>query len=72
VGRVQLDSNRQAVAPNYLSRVATDAKGRPTFRTIRVVPNVEQTFGGYFGPGDPPPSRTSPACVKRAPPPWAR
>jgi hypothetical protein len=72
VGRIQLDSNRQAVASNYLNRVATDAKGRPTFRTVRVVPNVEQTFGGYFRPGDQPPSRTSPACVKRTPPPWAR
>ncbi len=71
-GRIHLDANRQAVGPNYLSRIATDAKGRPTIRTMRVVPNVEQTFGGYFKPGDPPPSRTTPACVKRTPPPWAR
>jgi hypothetical protein len=36
------------------------------------VPNVEQSFGGYFAPGDPPPNRTHPACVKRTPPPWAQ
>lgn len=72
MGRIHLDGHRQAVGPNYLSRVATDAKGKPTIRTVRVVPNVEQTFGGYFRPGDRPPSETSPACVKRTPPPWAR
>jgi branched-chain amino acid transport system substrate-binding protein len=71
-GPIHLDRNRQAVGPNYLSRVAVDGKGKPTIRTVRVVPNVEQTFGGYFRPGDAPPSRTSPACVKRTPPPWAR
>jgi branched-chain amino acid transport system substrate-binding protein len=71
-GRLHLDAGRQAVGPNYLSAVATDTKGRPTIRTVRVVPNVEQTYGGYFKPTDPPPSRTTPACVKRTPPPWAR
>jgi branched-chain amino acid transport system substrate-binding protein len=71
-GRVRLDPNRQAIGPNYLSRVATDPQGKPTIRTLRVVPDVEQMFGGYFKPTDPPPSRTTPACVKRTPPPWAR
>jgi branched-chain amino acid transport system substrate-binding protein len=71
-GRIHLDENRQAVGPNYLSRVATDPKGKPAIRTVRVVPNVEQTFGGYFRPGDAPPSETSPACVERTPPTWAR
>lgn len=70
-GRLELDEHRQAVGPNYLSRVAIDAKGEPTIRTVRVVPNVEQTFGGYLRPGVAP-GRTSPACVKRTPPPWAR
>ena len=71
-GRIHLDKNRQAVGPNYLSRVAIDAKGKPTIRTVRVVPDVEQTFGGYFKPTDHPPSRTAQACVKRTPPSWAR
>ncbi len=72
MGRIRLDANRQAVGPNYLSRIAVDVKGKPAIRTVRVVPNVEQRFGGYFEPGDPPPNRTHPACVKRTPPPWAR
>ena len=29
------------------------------------VPNVDQTFGGYFGPSKKAPSRTVPACTKR-------
>ena len=41
-------------------------------RTLRVVRDVEQTYGGYFQPGDPPPSRTAPACKKGNPPPWAK
>jgi branched-chain amino acid transport system substrate-binding protein len=71
-GRIHLDANRQAVGPNYLNRVATGAGGKATIRKVRVVPRVEQTFGGYFRPGDEPSSETGPACVKRTPPPWAR
>ena len=70
-GRVRLDSNRQAIAPSYLSRVGIDAEGKPSLRTLTVLPSVEQTFGGYFQPGDPPPSRSAPACRKGDPPPWA-
>ena len=29
------------------------------------VPNVDQTFGGYFGPSKPAPGRNYPPCVKR-------
>ena len=35
-------------------------------------PASTRTFGGYFTAKDPPPSKTTPACVKRTPPPWAR
>jgi branched-chain amino acid transport system substrate-binding protein len=71
-GRIRLDRNRQAIGPNYLSRVTTGADGKPSITTLRVVPDVEQTFGGYFKPDDPPPSRTSPTCKHGNPPPWAR
>jgi branched-chain amino acid transport system substrate-binding protein len=67
LGRIRLDRNRQAIGRNYLSRVT--ARG---IRPLRVVPGVEQTFGGYFTPAGPPPSETSPDCVMRTPPPWAR
>jgi branched-chain amino acid transport system substrate-binding protein len=71
-GPVHLDANRQAVAPNYLTRVTRDARGKPVTRTLEVVGGVEHTFGGYFRPTDPPPSRTAPACRKATPPAWAR
>jgi branched-chain amino acid transport system substrate-binding protein len=71
-GRMHLDRNRQAVVPAYLSRVATGLGGKPAIKTVRVVPDVEQTFGGYFRPGGPPATRTQPACVRRTPPVWAR
>ena len=71
-GRIHLDRDRQAVVSNYLSRVVTDAKGKLMIRTLRVVPNVEQTFGGYFGARSAAPSRTDPLCRRAAPPPWAR
>jgi branched-chain amino acid transport system substrate-binding protein len=69
-GRIRLDDQRQAVVPNYLSQVARK-RGAPPITTLRVIPNVEQTFGGYFEPGGPPTSRTTPACRKGNPPPWA-
>ena len=71
-GRITLDRSRQAIVSSYLSKVGRDAKGRPTITTLRVVPRVEQTFGGYFTSSDPPIGRSSPACRKRTPPPWAR
>jgi branched-chain amino acid transport system substrate-binding protein len=66
-GRIRLDRHRQALGPNFLSRVAPGG-----IRTVRVVPGVEHTFGGYFTAAGPPPSETSPDCVKRMPPRWAR
>ena len=66
-GTIRLDGNRQAVGPNYLSRIT-----RKGIRTVRVVPAVEETFGGYLKAGDPPPSRNAPACRPGNPPPWAR
>jgi branched-chain amino acid transport system substrate-binding protein len=67
LGRIGLDHNRQAIGPNYVSRVAPAG-----VTTLRVVPNVEQSFGGYLTGTSSPPSATTPACVKRAPPRWAR
>jgi branched-chain amino acid transport system substrate-binding protein len=70
-GRVRLDRNRQAIAPAYLSRVEIDGNAKPMLRTFRVVRNVDQTFGGYFGRSTAPPSSVAPACMRAAPPPWA-
>ena len=70
VGPITLDANRQAVAPNYLSR-AEAKSGPPVLRTLRVEPDVEETFGGYFGPESPPATRDTPACRRGPVAPWA-
>ena len=55
-GTVTLDRNRQAVRDGYLSRVVAHG-GKVTLEPVRVVPRVEQTFGGL---------------LSTAPPAWAR
>src|SRR5262249_15844878 len=71
-GRISLDRHRQAIGPAYLSRIELDSRGKPLLRTFRVVPKVEQTFGGYFNGTTAPPSSVSPTCRRATPPPWAR
>ncbi len=68
-GRTRLDADRQAIAPNYVLQFL--GPGFDT-RAIRTIPRVERTFGGYFRPEDRPPSKTTPACERGSPPPWAR
>jgi len=69
-GPTSLDARHQAIAPTYLGRVDRNAQGKLVVRQIAVIPNVEQTFGGYFRPTTPPPSTTRPGCRRRNPPPW--
>jgi branched-chain amino acid transport system substrate-binding protein len=64
-GSNKLDANRNGIAPNYVSQV----KGG-TLHTIYTIPNVDQTFGGFFSAKTKSPGRSSPACVKRSPPKW--
>ena len=71
LGPMRLDGHRQAVVTNYLSQVVPVGKTF-TLRTIRTVPNVTQSFGGYFDSSSAPASETSPPCVVRTPPAWAR
>jgi branched-chain amino acid transport system substrate-binding protein len=71
-GRIRLDANRQAITSSYLSRIEIGGNGKPMLRTLRIVPEVEQTFGGYFSARTAPPTRTTPACRRTTPPRWAR
>jgi branched-chain amino acid transport system substrate-binding protein len=64
-GPNKLDRNRNGIAPNYVSQV----KGG-SLHTIYTIPDVDQTFGGFFSAKTKSPGRSSPACVKRAPPKW--
>jgi branched-chain amino acid transport system substrate-binding protein len=68
-GTITLDRRHQAIAPMYLGKVERVHR-KLVVRQIAVIPNVEQTFGGYFGPKTAPPSRTQPACKRGKPPAW--
>jgi branched-chain amino acid transport system substrate-binding protein len=68
-GIVKLDENRQAIGNNYLIQL-TSLKGGGTYKTIRTIPNVSESFDGFFTTKTPTPSRTSPPCVKKKPPSW--
>jgi branched-chain amino acid transport system substrate-binding protein len=64
---VHLDRNRQAVRNTYLKRISRGGG----FQLVRVVPGVEQTFGGLLSDA-PAPGPTSQPCRKATPPPWVR
>jgi branched-chain amino acid transport system substrate-binding protein len=60
-GSIKLDSNRNAIITNYIVQIVSQSDGSLGFKTIQTVPNVDQTFGGFFGPSSSP-SRDSPSC----------
>ena len=69
-GHVRLDANRNAVAPNYVTRVTKTPSGL-TMRTHAMLEDVEQTFSGYFDSSSPL-RRDAIECRKADPPAWAR
>jgi branched-chain amino acid transport system substrate-binding protein len=71
-GPRRLDARHQAVSLMYLGKVVEGARGKLAVHQIRVVPSVEQTFGGYLGGTTPAPSPTQPACMRGHVPSWAR
>jgi branched-chain amino acid transport system substrate-binding protein len=71
-GPRRLDSKHQAVGVIYLGKMVRDKNGKLSVRTIRVVPNVDQTFGGHFSGTTAAVSRTQPACKRGLVPSWAR
>jgi hypothetical protein len=71
-GQYRVDARHQAITPIYLGRMQRGANGKLEVRQTRVVPEVEQTFGGYFSGTTPAPSRIQPTCRHGDPPPWTR
>lgn len=70
-GSIRLDANRQAIGSVYRFRVTGNDKGRISIRLLKPIENVDASFGGRFGPGDPTPDRTRPPCEAGSPPAWA-
>jgi branched-chain amino acid transport system substrate-binding protein len=72
LGTITLDENRQAIMDNFLQQIVADATGDgvPDVKTIKTIPQVDQTFAGFFSPETPSPDRTNPECKTADPPPW--
>jgi branched-chain amino acid transport system substrate-binding protein len=69
-GAVKLDENRNSVQPNYVVQIVKKGSGLG-FKLVSTIDDVDQTFGGLFGPDSPNPSRDQPAKASGNPPPWA-
>jgi branched-chain amino acid transport system substrate-binding protein len=71
-GDVKLDENHQAISNVFLKRIVKDKTGDGVadVATFRRIPDVNQTFGGFFTAEAPAPDRNNPKCEKGQPPPW--
>jgi branched-chain amino acid transport system substrate-binding protein len=74
LGTISLDENRQAIMDNFLQQIVADntGDGVPDVKTIKTIPEVDQTFGGFFSPDTPSPDRDDPKCETAEPPPWTQ
>jgi branched-chain amino acid transport system substrate-binding protein len=74
LGTIKLDENHQAIMDNFLQQIVADntGDGVPDVKTIKTIPQVDQTFAGFFSPETPSPDRTNPKCKKATPPPWTK
>jgi branched-chain amino acid transport system substrate-binding protein len=74
LGTIKLDENRQAIMDNFLQQIVADTTGDgvPDVKTIKTIPEVDQTFAGFFSPETPSPDRTHPECKTATPPPWTK
>jgi branched-chain amino acid transport system substrate-binding protein len=72
LGTIKLDENRAAIMDNFLQQIVADQTGDgiPDVKTIKRIPEVDETFGGFFSPETPSPDRTHPECTAGNPPPW--
>jgi branched-chain amino acid transport system substrate-binding protein len=71
-GNIKLDENRSAISDNYVQRIAPDTTGDnvPDAKTIRVIPDTDQQFGGLFSEETPNPDRENPKCEEGNQPEW--
>ena len=71
-GDVKLDERHQAISDVFVKKIVKDANGdgTPDVQTIRRIPDVDQTFNGFFSPDSPAVDRSNPKCAKSEPPPW--
>ena len=63
--KMSLDSNRNAIEDVYMDQLYKDSKGQLAIKTVAMVPQVNQTFGGVFSHATPSPGRSFPSCVHK-------
>jgi branched-chain amino acid transport system substrate-binding protein len=63
-GDVTLDENRQGIIDTSVQQLVVEGD-EVVSKTVAIIPDVDQTFGGTFSADTPPPSRESPACEAR-------
>jgi branched-chain amino acid transport system substrate-binding protein len=71
-GSLHFDRNQHAVGPNYLVEDMPGASPTSLPRTMRVIPDVDESFAGYFTAHSPPGGENQPICHKGPVPRWAR
>jgi len=49
-GTITLDSNRNAIITNYNVQIVKQSDGSLGFKVLNTLPNVNETFNGFFGP----------------------
>lgn len=64
-GQVSLDENRSGIVDVGLSQLVVDDDGEIVQEAVAIIPQVDQSFGGAFGPDTPSPSRDFPPCEER-------
>jgi branched-chain amino acid transport system substrate-binding protein len=64
-GVLRLDQRRQAIQDQYPLQIVKGKNGAPAAALAGYVPNVDQSFGGAFGPTKSAPGRNFPPCVKK-------
>jgi branched-chain amino acid transport system substrate-binding protein len=71
-GHIALDENLSAISNNYVQQIVKDQNGdgTPDPKTIRILTDVDQQFGGLFTEEAPAPDRENPKCEKGNPPEW--
>ena len=74
LGPIKLDENRAAIMDNFLQQIVADTNndGVPDVKTLKRIPQVDETFAGAFTPDSPSPDRDNPECKAGTPPPWTK
>ena len=69
---VTLMLNRNAIADIFVFQAVEDQNGDgvPDLATLKAIPQVDQTFAGFFSEETPTPDRESPESAAGTPPPW--